>query len=106
MSAQSTPLTEFDHQVRMFVYTLTMQRGYPPLVQEAAQELHTDPGQIQQAYRNLAKGRILFVASLRLLPQRGDVNQPVFLDRPYLKKWGGTLLTEWNYSAIESRCHP
>jgi hypothetical protein len=38
---------------------MTMQRGYPPLVQEAAQELHADPQQIQQAYRRLADGHII-----------------------------------------------
>ena len=59
MSVGAPPLTEFDHQVRMFVFSLAMQRGFPPLIQEVAQALQADLQQVQQSYRNLADGRII-----------------------------------------------
>jgi hypothetical protein len=60
--------TQFDWQVRRYVYDVAMHRGYPPLIAEISNDLTVPLEKVQAALQRLAAGRILVVQ-----PDTGEI---------------------------------
>ena len=60
--------SEFDWQVRRYVYDVTMRRGYPPLMAEISTGLNATIEKTRAALGRLAAGRALV-----LQPDRGEI---------------------------------
>jgi hypothetical protein len=62
------PTEEFDREVRRTVYDVTVRRGRPPALAEAAAALRVPVSEVGEAFRRLAAGRVLV-----LQPEGGEI---------------------------------
>ena len=50
---------EFDRQIRQYIYTVTIERGYPPTLAEASDRFGVIAADVKASFERLAAGRVV-----------------------------------------------